>query len=114
MMPTLAEEARLVFCAAMAAGYRLGVGKLQMVLFLPPDSRRIGGWNSRNMHRCVSARKTAGRDPALRKHGFRKMEHFRTGHRWGQRDGVDGVDAFQRVVAELTGVPIPGVEFRRG
>ena len=31
-----------------------------------------------------------------------------------QLDGADGVDAFQHVVVELTGVPIPGLEFRHG
>ena len=114
MMPALPEEVRLFFCAAMAAGYRLRVGKQQMVLFLPPDKQRIGGWNCRNKHWYVSAPKTAGRDSILRTHGFREMKHPHTGHRWWQLDGTNGVDAFQRVVVELTGVPIPGVEFRRG
>ena len=113
-MPALPEEVRLFFCAAMAAGYRLRVGKQQMVLFLPPDPQRIGGWNSRTKHWYVSAPNTAGRDWILKKHGFQAMEHPRTGHRWWQRDGADGVDAFQRVVVELTGEPIPGLEFRRG
>ena len=114
MMPTLPEEVRLFFCAAMAAGYRLRVGKQQMVLFLPPDKQRIGGWNSRAKHWYVSAPRTVGRDWIPKKHGFRRMEHPHTGHHWWKRDGAEGVDAFQRVVVELAGVPIPGVEFRHG
>lgn len=114
MMDTLPEEVRLLFCAAIAAGYRLRVGKQQMVLFLPSDNQRIGGWNTRNKHWYISVPKTVGRDSVLKKHGFTRKEHPQTGHRWWQRDGVDGVDAFQRVVQNLTDVPITGVEFRRG
>lgn len=114
MMRTLPEEVRLFFSAAMASGYRLRVGKQQMVLYLPPDTQRIGGWNSRAKHWYVSAPRTVGRDWILKKYGFRRMEHHHTGHRWWQIDGAESVDAFQGVVVELTGVPIPGVEFRHG
>ena len=111
MMPDLPEEVRLFFAAAMAAGYQLRVGKQQMMLFLPPDTQRIGGWNTRQKHWYISTPKTLGRDSLVAKHGFRKMEHSRTGHCWWQLHGADGVGAFQAVVVELTGVPILEIDF---
>ena len=111
MMPNLPEEVRLFFAAAMAAGYQLRVGRQQMMLFLPPDIQRIGGWNTRQKHWYVLTPKTLDQESVVAKCGFRKKEHPQTGHRWWQLDGADGVGAFHAVVVELTGVPIPGIAF---
>ena len=96
----------------MAAGYQLRVGKQQMMLFLPPDTQRIGGWNTRQNHWYLSTPKTEGREAVVAKHGFRKKVHPRTGHRWWQLHGVEGVGAFQAAIVEVTGVPILGIDFR--
>ena len=66
----------------MVAGFQVRVGKQQVMLFLPPDKRRIGGWNSRERHWYESMPRTVGRESVVQQHGCRRKVHPHSGHRW--------------------------------